>query len=148
LPSFQVLRRFEPYGDVIDRDLPPTPSVLLDLLWDTYQAAPSDVTLELWRRLFQLRQPGGNVPQGHFQYTQNILFSLVEKLIEKGPREEVAEVWDQVQAYLGIKSIDRAGSVVWDGGFEGDISGGGLTWRLNSAPDARIQLDRTQKHSG
>jgi tetratricopeptide (TPR) repeat protein len=152
LPAFSTLQRFEPDIDtVLDRDLPHIPSVYLDILWGSYYDGPTDVSLKVWSLLFELRKtmPQGVVPEGHFQHTSQTLFSLVDKLILKGPLSEAQRVWDEVLIFSHIpRPNDPPGSVVWDGGFETDVTGGGFSWRMPPPTGSLVRYDRNTKHTG
>ena len=151
LQAFTVLHRFEPDVDsVLDRDLPHIASVYLDILWGSYYDSGTDASLKVWNQLFELgkTEPQAAVPEGHFQHTSRTLFSLVDKLILKGPVSEAQRVWDQVLTYLHVpRPNDPQGSLVWDGGFETDVSGGGFSWRMPSL-GSTVRYDRNTKHSG
>ena len=151
LQAFSTLWRFEPDIDsVLNRGLPHIPSVYLDILWGSYDDLPTDVSLKVWSLLFELREtiPQGVVPEGHFQPTRQTLFSLVDKLIQKGPISEAGRVWGEVLTFLHIpQPSDPPGSLVWDGGFETDITGGGFSWRLPPL-GPMVRYDRNTKHSG
>jgi tetratricopeptide (TPR) repeat protein len=151
LPAFSTLKRYEPDIDsVLNQDLPNIPSIYLDILWGSYYDAPTDVSLKVWNRLFNLRKtlPQGVIPEGHFQHTRETLFSLVDKLILNGPISEAQRVWDEVLTFLHItRPNDPSGSLVWDGGFETDITGGGLSWRM-PRPSSVVGYSRDTKHSG
>jgi len=151
LPAFSALRRFEPDIDsILSRDLPHIPSVYLDILWGSYYDGPTDVSLKVWSLLFDLFKtaPQDVVPEGHFQHTNETLFALVDKLILKGPIIEAQRVWGEVVIFLHIpRPNDPAGSLVWDGGFETDITGGGLSWRTPRLGSV-VRYSRNTKHSG
>jgi tetratricopeptide (TPR) repeat protein len=151
LAAFSTLKRFEPNIDfLLDKDLPNIPSVYLDVLWGTYYDGPTDVSLKVWSRLFNLRNtiPQGAIPEGHFQHTNETLFSLVDKLILKGPINEAQRVWDEVLTFLHVpRPSDPPGSLVWDGGFETDTIGGGLSWRM-PRPSSVVRYSRYTKHTG
>jgi hypothetical protein len=151
LLAFSTLQRFEPDIDtLLNRDLPHIASVYLDILWGSYYDGPTDVSLKVWSLLFELRKsmPQGMVPEGHFQHTSQTLFSLVDKLILKGPLSEARRVWDEVLTFLHIpRPNGPPGSLVWDGGFETDVTGGGFAWRM-PLPGSMVRYDRNTKHSG
>jgi tetratricopeptide (TPR) repeat protein len=151
LEAFSALQRLEPNIDsVLNRDLPHIPSVYLDILWGLYDYPPTDVPLKVWSLLFELRKtiPQGQVPEGHFQQTRQTLFSLVDKLIRNGPISEAGRVWGEVLMFLHIpQPNDPPDSLVWDGGFETDITGGGFSWRL-PALGSMVRYDRDTKQSG
>jgi tetratricopeptide (TPR) repeat protein len=149
LPAFSTLQKFEPDIDAV-LDLPHIPSVYLDILWGSYYEGRTDMTLRVWSLLYELRNtmPQSTVPEGHFQHTRETLFSLVDKLILKGPISEVQRVWDEVLTFLHIPGPnDPPGSLVWDGGFETDITGGGFSWRM-PPPGSVVRYSRNIKHSG
>jgi hypothetical protein len=152
LPAFSTLQRFEPDIDtVLDRDLPHIASVYLDILWDSYYNAPTNVSLKVWSLLFELRKTMSQdeVPVGHFQATRQTLFGLVEKLILNGPLSEAQRVWNEVLTFLHIpRPNDPPGSLVWDGGFETDVSGGGFSWRMPLPAESMVRYDRNTKHTG
>jgi hypothetical protein len=151
LQAFSTLQRLEPDVDsVLNRDLPHIPSVYLDILWGSYDDQRTDVSLKVWKLLFELRKtiPQGQVPEGYFQPTRQTLFSLVDKLIHNGPISEAPRVWGEVLTFLHIpQPNDPPDSLVWDGGFETDITGGGFSWRLPPL-GSMVRYDRNIKHSG
>jgi hypothetical protein len=152
LPAFSTLQRFEPDIDtVLDRDLPHIASVYLDILWGSYYDGPTNVSLKVWGLLFELRKTMSpdEVPVGHLQTTRQTLFSLVDKLILKGPLSEAQHVWNEVLTFLHIpRPNDPPGSLVWDGGFETDVSGGGFSWRMPIPAESMVRYDRNTKHTG
>jgi tetratricopeptide (TPR) repeat protein len=151
LPAFSTLRRFEPDIDsVLNRDLPRIPTIYLDILWGSYYDGPTNVSLKVWNLLFELRKtmPQSPVPEGHFQHTGETLFSLVDKLILKGPISEAQRVWNEVLTFLDIpRPNDPPGSLVWDGGFETDVTGGGFSWRMPPLGPV-VRYSQNTKHSG
>jgi hypothetical protein len=151
LQAFSTFQRFEPDVDtILNQDLPHIASVYLDILWGSYNG-PTDVSLKVWSLLFELCKtvPQGVVPEGHFQHTNQTLFSLVDKLILKGPISEAQRVWDEVLTFLYIpRPNDPPGSMVWDGGFETDVSGGGFSWRMPPSAGSVVRNDRNTKHTG
>jgi hypothetical protein len=150
--AFSTLLRFEPDIDtVLNQGLPHIASVYLDILWVSYDERTTDVSLKIWSQLFKLRKTMSQdeVPVGHFRTTRQTLFSLVDKLILKGPISEAQRVWDEVLTFLHIpRPNDPPGSLVWDGGFETDVGGGGFSWRMPSLAGSMVRYDRNIKHTG
>ena len=46
------------------------------------------------------------------------------------------------------KMDDPAGSLIWDGGFETDVTGGGLAWRFERHQNPMVSYDHNVMHSG
>jgi hypothetical protein len=92
--------------------------------------------------------PQHRVPTGNYQHTQVILFSLVEQLISKDYISEAGRVWDQVLQFMNFSMRrDPSDSLVWDGGFETDVTGG-LSWRIDTGAGFVARFSRVIKHSG
>jgi hypothetical protein len=70
-------------------------------------------------------------------------------LIQKGHFDDARRVWQDALQLSGVATGDPPGSVLWDGGFESNVRGGGFAWAFPaSAPDVQVTLDRRQKHTG
>jgi hypothetical protein len=63
---------------------------------------------------------------------------------------DASRIWEQAVAFAGLSSLPGpVGSVLWDGGFESGVSGGGFSWWIPAnSPAMQFQLDRQEKHSG
>lgn len=76
-------------------------------------------------------------------------FSFIDMLVAQERYDEAGSVWHQSTDLAGISSSgSNGGSLVFDGGFEKDISGGGFGWRQEDVPGADFDFDTTEKHSG
>ena len=76
-------------------------------------------------------------------------FPLMDLLMSAGRMKEAREIWEQAWALAGVPQPPApSGSLVWDGGFETDATGGGFAWRFREAPGIRIDFDAGNKHSG
>ncbi|PYU14108.1 MAG: hypothetical protein DMG29_10385 [Acidobacteria bacterium] len=68
----------------------------------------------------------------------------------RGRVEEARVVWGQA---LGIAGLPGQGyssqpSLVWDGGFESELTNGGFGWRYQDLPGATVEFDTETRHSG
>jgi tetratricopeptide (TPR) repeat protein len=124
---------------LLDQVLPETPGAYtqaLTFLTDTQDPAAA---LEVWRRLT------GKDPHPDLKW----VFMLTDMLVAQEKFEEAGTVWRQaVGNYPGTTSAYAANSLVYDGGFEKDISGGGFGWRQSDAKGADFDFDTDIKHSG
>lgn len=76
---------------------------------------------------------------------------LLDQLLAKGAFKEAHEVWQQLKGTQSQSLNNQAGSLVYDGGFEGSLSfgGGGFGWRVpRDSQTTSISLDSSQPHSG
>jgi hypothetical protein len=65
--------------------------------------------------------------------------------------EDARRLWDQAVAMSQVQLNDPPNSVVWDGGFESNVTGGGFAWAYPLGAGTRgvqAALDTKQKHSG
>lgn len=95
--------------------------------------------LEVWQRLIA-KEP---------QPDLKLVYGLTDMLLAQEKYPEAGAVWHQAVAMAANSAPAYAGnSLVYDGGFEKDISGGGFGWRLNETDGADFDYDTEQKHSG
>jgi tetratricopeptide (TPR) repeat protein len=139
--AFSRALRAEPDVEkILDRVLPPRANVYVDAIWDQTSDGNIDNALKVWDRLAIIR------PRLLLYDT----FVLVDALISKKRMSEAHRVWDQAVVLAGFSSMqDPPGSLLWDGGFESGISGGGFSWFV--PPDSanpQISVDSQEKHSG
>jgi hypothetical protein len=78
-----------------------------------------------------------------------ILFAFIDALNTQERYDDAASVWRQVTSLNGDSSpAQDPKSLVYDGGFEKDLSGGGFAWQETDVPGADFDLDADVKHSG
>ena len=76
-------------------------------------------------------------------------FAFTDLLVAQQHYDDAGSVWRQATELGGISSPpSNSGSLVFDGGFEKDISGGGFGWQQQDIPGADFSFDSTEKHSG
>ena len=95
--------------------------------------------LEVWHRLIA-KDPQPDI---------KLVYGLTDMLVAQEKFDEAGAVWHQAVAVNADSASGYAGnSLIYDGGFEKDISGGGFGWRLNETEGADFDYDAEQKHSG
>lgn len=149
--AFSLFQRFgSDTNQLLDRLLPRQESAYVDVIWGLDLEGRPNEALQVWDRLCKLdkEMPQHRVPTGNYQHTQVILFSLVEQLISKGYISEAGRVWNQVLQFMNFSMRrDPSESLVWDGGFETDVTGG-LSWRIDTGAGFVARFSRVIKHSG
>src|SRR6267378_4017794 len=124
----------------IDRVLPPISEAYLDVIWDQTTDGHTGNALKVWDRLASL----------HPHLSLQDSFSLVGALMTERRIAEASRVWDQAVLFAGLADLQSPpGSVLWDGGFESSVSGGGFSWLfLEGFRGVQIGIDTQEKHSG
>jgi tetratricopeptide (TPR) repeat protein len=124
---------------LLDQVLPDTAeayAAALVFLSDEQQATPA---LEVWRRLIA-KDPHTD---------PKFAFKLTDVLVAQERFDDAGTVWRQAIANdLGPSPAYAENSLVYDGGFERDISGGGFGWRLSDTEGVDFDFDTDTKHSG
>ena len=140
IAAFLIFRHIEPDLDIVwERDLPSIPSVYLDVIQFLTNEGHADQALKVWARLLAL----------HIALPQKDILYFVEGLMNKNQTMEARQVWNQAIRSMNLpKTNDPDDSLVWDGGFETDVTGEGLAWRIGTTTGAFIDYDNDVKHSG
>jgi tetratricopeptide (TPR) repeat protein len=140
LGAFLLCRHIEPDLDVIlDQVLPPNAAVYQAVIWELTDEKKSDQVLKVWSKFLAL-QP---------KLTTREVFFFVDGLLGNGRTVEAQTVWRQAITLIGLPKMEEPpGSLIWDGGFETDVTGGGLAWHIQAPPKILISYDRKVKHSG
>lgn len=125
---------------VLDRVIPRSQDAYLILLSKLMEQDQADQALMVWDRLATL----------HPHFAMQVSYPLLDALIDKRQMKDAVRVWDQALTFAGVsRPPDPPGSLVWDGGFESNVLGGGFTWRYRPfANGVQISLDKKEKHSG
>jgi hypothetical protein len=120
--------------------LPVSQEAYLNVISALAEQGQTDQALIVWSKLTEF-SPKLELSQS---------FPLLEALIKKLQVAEAQRVWDQALTFASVsRPPDPPGSLVWDGGFESDVTGGGFAWRFSSFLDGvLITLDTKEKHSG
>jgi tetratricopeptide (TPR) repeat protein len=139
--AFSRALRAEPDVDrILDRVLPPIRDVYVDVIWDQITDGHTENALKVWARLAAIHP---NLP------LQNV-FTLIGDLLAKKRITEARRVWDQAVVFAGMADLQGPrGSVLWDGGFESGVTGGGFSWIIpDNFRGVQISVDVGEKHSG
>ncbi|MBZ5659101.1 MAG: tetratricopeptide repeat protein [Acidobacteriia bacterium] len=77
------------------------------------------------------------------------VFPFLDMLVAQERYDDAGQVWRQALSLAGDSaSAQEARSLVFDGGFEKDLSGGGFGWQETDVAGANFDIDSDIKHSG
>ena len=124
---------------LLDQVLPGTTKAYVDAISFLVGEQNVSAALEVWRRLIA-KDPHPDM---------KLVYGLTDMLVAQEKFDEAGAVWHQAVAKDADSASGYAGnSLIYDGGFEKDISGGGFGWRLTETEGADFDYDGEQKHSG
>jgi len=139
--AFALCMRVQPdVQAVLDRVFPHSQDAYLSVINALSEQGETNQALVVWSAVADL----------HPQFRLPDSYGLLAALIRKRQMNDAKRVWDQALGFAGIsRPADPPGSLVWDGGFEENVPGGGLTWYYPSfIGGVQIGLDSVEKHSG
>jgi Flp pilus assembly protein TadD len=124
---------------VVEAVIPPDRDAYLVVIRQLASANQIAAAEGVWQRLLSV-SPRMNPSDAIF---------FADALIQRGEIAKARQVWDQAAQLSAIALTDPADSVLWDGGFESGVRGGGFAWAF-PAGSAGVQaaFDTRQKHSG
>jgi tetratricopeptide (TPR) repeat protein len=124
---------------LLDQVLPDTPEAYSEALSFLADAQDPTTALEVWHRLI-VKDPQAGLKWG---------IKLTDMLVAQEKFEEARTVWRQAMGMNeGSAAAYTGNSLVYDGGFERDISGGGFGWHQSGVMGADFDFDTNEKHSG
>jgi tetratricopeptide (TPR) repeat protein len=125
---------------ILDKVLPPSGAVYLDAIRELDFNEEVVPALSVWARLVAI----------HPHLKLGDVFPFIDMLMRTHHTAEARNVWDEAVGLAGLPAPgDPAGSVLWDGGFETGVRGGGFSWVFApSSVGVQASLDPTTKHSG
>ena len=125
---------------ILDNVLPPDRDAYLDVIQVLGAQEQFAAALQVWARLVALHP--------RLELSQAIPFTFT--LVEKYQIGDARRVWsDAVRLSTTPALPDPPGSLLWDGGFESGVSGGGFAWYFPPASNGvRTTLDSKERHSG
>jgi hypothetical protein len=96
--------------------------------------------LKVWSRIVAM----------HPKIALHDAFQIVMELRSAGRASEARKVWEQAVELAGLAGLEGPrNSMVWDGGFESDVTGEAYAWRFErSSRSAQIGFDSQEKYSG
>ena len=139
--AFSRSLRVEPNIEkILDRILPPIGEVYVDVIWDQITDGQTDIALQVWDRLVAI----------HPRVPLRDVFPLVGALRKTKRITDARRVWDQAVLVAGMADLQGPpGSVLWDGGFESGVTGGGYSWLFpEGLRNVQISIDAQEKHTG
>jgi tetratricopeptide (TPR) repeat protein len=99
----------------------------------------ADAALTVWNGLLALKQ----------RFEMQRAVPLVDELISEGRFEEAQRAWQQALVATNWPQYQTGdSSLVFNGGFEGDLLNGGFDWRKDAISGAAFSLDSGVVHSG
>src|SRR6266849_4302265 len=109
--------------NALDRVLPPISEAYVDVIRDQSTDGHTANALKVWDRLASL----------HPRISVYDSFSLIGSLMTERRIAEASRVWDQAVLFAGLTDLQTPpGSLLWDGGFESGITGGGFSWLFSA----------------
>jgi tetratricopeptide (TPR) repeat protein len=125
---------------ILDRMLPPIGDVYVDVIWDQIIDGQTDIALKVWDRLVAI----------HPRLPLRDVFPLVGALRNNKRIIDARRVWDQAVVIAGMAALQGPpGSVLWDGGFESGVTGGGYSWLFpEGLQNLQFSFDAQERHSG
>jgi tetratricopeptide (TPR) repeat protein len=139
--AFSRCVRVEPDADVIlDRVLPAKSAIYMAVMADLAQDGQIDNALKVWSRIVAM----------HPKIALHDAFQIVMGLRSTGRTAEAHKVWEQAVELAGLAELEGPrDSMVWDGGFESDVTGEAYAWRFaRTTRSAQIGFDSQEKYSG
>jgi tetratricopeptide (TPR) repeat protein len=124
---------------LLDQVLPNTVEADWQALSYLIEAQEGVAALAVWNHLAGMKP--------HVDW--KIVYSFIDLLTNQERFEEAGSVWRQSLTAEGkAPPASPADSLIFDGGFESDLSNGGFGWRLMDVPGADFDFDTEEKHSG
>ncbi len=139
--AFSRAFRAEPdVNRILNRALPPNRDVYVDVIWDQIIGGQTDIALQVWDRLVAI----------HPRLPPRDVFPLIGALRNNKRIADARRVWDQAVIVSGMADLQGPpGSVLWDGGFESGIAGGGYSWLFpEGLRNLQASIDARERHSG
>jgi tetratricopeptide (TPR) repeat protein len=130
-------------NSIIENVLPPAAPIYLDAIRELDADAAMDPALTVWEKLRALQPPP------RIDVTQVIPFT--DSLVQAHRIDDAHRVWTQAVTLANPNPPpnDSSGSLIWDGGFETAVSGGGFSWVYAPASlGVQSSFDAKEKHSG
>jgi tetratricopeptide (TPR) repeat protein len=139
--AFSRCLRVEPDANVIlDRVLPANSTIYMAVMEALALDRQIENALKVWTRIVAM----------HPKIALLDAFQIVMELRENGRASEAHKVWEQAVGLAGLAGLEGPrNSMVWDGGFESDVTGEAYAWRLPRTPSsAQVGFDNQEKYSG
>ena len=127
---------------LLDQILPDTPAADWGAIGFLSDSQEPSAGLAVWSRLI------GKKPSVEWK----AVFPFLDMLVAQERYDDAGEVWRQATSLGGLVADSAPGpgvrSLIFDGGFEKDLTGGGFTWQEMDVPGANFDYDGDVKHAG
>jgi tetratricopeptide (TPR) repeat protein len=124
---------------LLDQILPDTPAADWGAIAFLSDAQEPAAGLAVWSRLVE-KKPA---------VEWKTVFAFLDMMVAQERYEDAGSVWRQALSLAGSSAPSQdARSLVFDGGFEKDLSGGGFGWQQTDVSGASFDFDNEVKHSG
>ncbi|MGH9775230.1 MAG: tetratricopeptide repeat protein [Candidatus Acidiferrales bacterium] len=126
-------------GTLLDSMLPPSPNAYFQAIGYFVSIHLADPAIATWDRLVSLGKP--------IEIEQ--AFPLLDELCSEERTSDAQKIWRQALVAAKVLFDEPPDhSIVWNGGFERDFTGGGFDWRVGSVAGAVDDYDTGIYHSG
>src|ERR1700730_3704515 len=125
---------------ILDQVLPLRSDIYMAVMGSLARDRQADNALKVWARIVGMNP----------KIVLYDAFQLVMELRENGRVREAHEVWVQAVELAGLAQLEGPrNSMIWDGGFESDVTGEAYAWRFaRTSRSAQIDFDTQEKYSG
>ena len=130
-------------NSIIENVLPPSAPVYLDAIRELDADAAMDPALTVWDKLRALQPPP--------RIALYDIIPFTDSLVQAHRIDDAHRVWTQAVTLANPipPPNDASGSLIWDGGFETGVAGGGFSWVFAPASlGVQSSTDTKEKHSG
>ena len=130
-------------NSIIDNVLPPSAPIYLAAIRELDADAAMDPALTVWDRLRALQPPP--------RIALYDIIPFTDSLVGAHRIDDAFRVWTEAVALANPipPPNDAPGSLIWDGGFETGLAGGGFAWVFAPASlGVQSSADTKEKHSG
>jgi tetratricopeptide (TPR) repeat protein len=130
-------------NSIIEHVLPPTAPIYLDAIRELDADAAMDPALTVWGKLRTLQPPP--------RIDLALVIPFTDSLVQAHRIDDAHRVWTEAVTLANPvpPPNDAQGSLLWDGGFESNVSGGGFSWTYAPASlGVQSSFDEKEKHSG
>lgn len=126
-------------SELLERAIPPGVPVYVDFLQLLVRRKDSAGAGIVWSRLVALGEP----------VAVSSAIPYVNLLLAEHQGDRARHAWqDLARMAPAISLYSTPGNLVTNGGFEQEILGNGLDWRIQKVPGAEVTIDESQAHSG
>jgi tetratricopeptide (TPR) repeat protein len=109
---------------VLDSVIPPNREAYLEVIRELASAGQLSSTLTVWQRVVAL----------HPRMSPADVIPFTDFLLQRSHFDDAHRVWLDALLLSDLPTGDPSRSVIWDGGFESNVQGGGFAWVYPATP--------------